>query len=157
MPGKLNNGCPECKGDPRGVLLLDSYVPCQTCAAAKAEAKRPAKQTKITQHAIPGKRLSIPGVGVGAALAWLPIETTRISPTQVKRIYDYVEQRECETHALFVHVRRRWVETDKAGPVGLGSRKILTTTESSEVLFYHGFLTRQEALASIGPDARMNP
>src|SRR5690606_95990 len=31
-PGMSEATCPECKGNPRGVLLLDHYSPCSLCA-----------------------------------------------------------------------------------------------------------------------------
>jgi|GEM_PF-2232227 len=29
--------CPECHGDPRGVLMLDKYHPCKTCGGSRKE------------------------------------------------------------------------------------------------------------------------
>ena len=154
--------CPECKGDPRGVLLLDFYVPCETCEAAKAEAKRPkpkqAKQrapaqAKIVQHALPGKQLSVPGVGVGSALAYKLVRRETLAVSKIRWTYDYVEQRHLEDDTdIFAHVRRRWVETG-----GAGGANMKTTTSNNEVLFYYAFLTQHEAMASIGPDAMRNP
>jgi len=139
--------CLECKGDPRGVLLLNEYVPCRTCATANASEFPETLECE-------GKLVRVPGKGVGKAIVYRLVQNIALTTPGVREVTrDFVEKRVLENGKhVFVHLRRQWWLEKVTTPSGKRENR----TRNKRLLFCRVYDTEDLAMQSIGPEAVRN-
>lgn len=164
MPSPTPN-CTECRGDPRGVFLLNGYVSCNLCGGDQGRTVLGTLGPKEAQALLDDleaagegssyrkKKLDVtlPGASAtGCAIAWKSLWVLqRLGRGQSRHRAEYVDERVLDDGIhIFVHYGKSWTSSTTAGKRG---------TYNSEILFVHKFHTEEGAMNSIGPAATRNP
>lgn len=104
--------CPECRDDPRGVLLLNHYVPCKACL------RKGAKTIPFTQslYGASNDPQRLPGKRGGDAVRYRRVWRDSLGPSRERLYYQYVHPRlRSDGITIWVFRQEHWTE-DCSGP-----------------------------------------